>query len=96
MGRYFTEFNGRVFWIGTLAGAPLSFVSLLAIPFHWNSVVATVLVKMAAGCLSSFGGGIFLALANDVYKHQIKHRFEKIIKPKIRRHGKQDDNERAA
>ena len=96
MGKYTTGLNGKVFWIGALATGPFHFMRLLAIPFHWDSVILIVFAKLAGGCMLSFFSGLALAFANDLYKHQIKHRWEKIVKPKIKRNGKQDDNERAA
>jgi hypothetical protein len=95
MGKYNTGLNGKVFWIGALATGPIHFMRILAIPFHWDSVVLVVAAKLASGCMLSFFSGLALAFANDLYKHQIKHRFEKIVKPKIRKNVK-DDNERAA
>lgn len=47
---------------------------------------------MAGGILLSFGSGIALALANDFYKHKMKDKVEKILKPK----NDENKNDKAA
>jgi hypothetical protein len=89
--RLFRE-HVSAFWVGALGLLPLHFGILLAIDFHWDSVVLMLIAKSSGAIMLSFFTGLTTSLASDVYKHKLKNKVEKILKPK----KDEDRNDKAA